>query len=109
MTAHGMTNAFRQVDHLAPAISAGLRGTGPVEESLKGFEEARNQVELAFYYFTRDNMTNQPPSEQALQLYGAIHASQRATDQFFGVLAQTVSPGEFFSPENLQAIMSPSD
>jgi hypothetical protein len=104
-----MTNAFRQVDQLAPAISAGLRGTRPVEESLKSFEETRNQVELPFYHFTRDNMTNQPPPEQALQLFGAIHGNPRATDQFFGVLAQTVSPGEFFAPENLQAIMSPSD
>jgi len=105
-TAHGMTNAFRQVDQLAPAISEGLRGDRPIEESLKDFEETRNQFELPFYHFTRDNMTNQPPPEQALQLFGAIHASPRATNQFFGVLAQTVSPGEFFSPENLQAIMS---
>jgi hypothetical protein len=74
----------------------------------QGSGQSEYEVELPFYHFTRDNMTNQPPSEQALQLFGAIHASSRATDQFFGMLAQTVSADEFFSPENLQAIMSPS-
>ena len=89
-----MTNAFRQVDQLAPAVR-GLRGDRPIEESLKGFEETRNQVELPFYHFTRDDMTNQPPPEQALQLFGAIHASPRDRP-ILRCAGAVVSPGELF-------------
>jgi hypothetical protein len=40
------------------------------------------------------------------QLFGAIHGNQKAMDGFGKVNAGTVSPSEFFSPENIGAIMA---
>ena len=40
------------------------------------------------------------------QLLGAVHGNQEAMDAFVSVTAGTVSPVEFFDPENIGRIMS---
>jgi hypothetical protein len=39
------------------------------------------------------------------QLLGAVHGNQEAMDAFASITAGTVSPVEFFDPENIGRIM----
>ena len=50
----------------------------------------------------------EPPPPEMQQLFGAIHGNQKAMDGFAQVNAGTISPVEFFSPENIGAIMTHS-
>ncbi len=105
-TAHGITNALRQAQLLADAVDAGLAGRRPMEESLADFERRRNEIELPFYDFTYQQGSFDPPPPDALPLFAAVANSPKATSEFFGVFAQTMTPAAFFAPEHLAAIMS---
>ena len=50
--------------------------------------------------------TMAPPPPEMQQLFGAICGNQRAMDGFAQTNAGTMSPAEFFSPENVGAIMA---
>jgi flavin-dependent dehydrogenase len=104
-SAHGITNAFRQASQIAEAVSDGLAGKRPMADALSDFEKRRNQLEGAFYDFTYQQLCLDPPPPEALQLFGAIHNSQETTDAFLGLIAQTTSPADFFSPANLGTLM----
>jgi hypothetical protein len=56
------------------------------------------------YDFTRQLATLEPPPPQMQQLFAAIHCNQKAMDDFARMNAGTISPTEFFSPENVNAI-----
>jgi len=105
-TAHGITNAFRQAQHAADALAEGLSGRRSLDEALADFERQRNDFEFPYYDFTYHQATQQPPDPNVIPLFAAIAKSPRATSDFFGVFAQTMSPAAFFAPENLGAIMS---
>jgi flavin-dependent dehydrogenase len=104
-SAHGITNAFRQAAQVAAAVREGLAGTRLMADALSGFEERRNEVEGAFYDFTYQQATLEPPTPETLQLFEAIHKSQQATDAFLGLFTQTKNPADFFSPANLGKLM----
>ena len=104
-SAHGITNAFRQAARIAEAIGEGLNGERPMADALSDFEKRRNEIEKPFYQFTYEQTTLEPPSPEAIQLFGAIHERQDATDAFFGLFAQTTNPADFFSPANLGKLM----
>jgi flavin-dependent dehydrogenase len=105
-SAHGITNAFRQAAYIADAVSDGLAGKRPMADALSDFERRRNEVEGAFYDFTYQQATLEPPPPEALQLFGAIHKSQAATNAFLGLFAQTTNPAEFFSPAHLGKLLT---
>jgi flavin-dependent dehydrogenase len=104
-SAHGITNAFRQAAHIAEAVSDGLDDRQPMAQALSDFETRRNEIEGAFYDFTYQQATLEPPTPEALQLFEAIRKDQRATDAFLGLFAQTCDPADFFSPDNLGKLM----
>jgi hypothetical protein len=58
------------------------------------------------YARARDAQKGPPPDMQ--QLFGAIHGNQKAMDGFVQVNAGTISPAQFFSPENIGVIMAAS-
>ena len=58
------------------------------------------------YEFTCQLATLELSSSQMQQLFGAIHGNQSAMDGFVQVNASTISPAEFFSPENIGRIMA---
>ena len=43
------------------------------------------------------------------QLFGALRGNQEDTDRFFGTFAGTVSPAEFFAPDNIARIIGESE
>jgi len=107
-SAHGITNAFRQAEYLAEAVTDGLAVPGSMDEALARFEARRNAAELEYYDFTYQQATLEPPPPDAMSLFAAIHRSQAATDAFLGLFAQTVRPSAFFSSANLAAVTGSS-
>ena len=59
------------------------------------------------YDFTCQLATLEPPPPELQQLLGAIHGNQQAMDDFARMNAGTISPAEFFAPENVDAIRPP--
>lgn len=56
------------------------------------------------YEFTCQLATLEPPPPEMQQLFGAIHGNRKAMDDFARMNAGTISPAEFFTPENVKAI-----
>ena len=48
----------------------------------------------------------EPPPPEMQHLFAALRGNQTQTDRFFGALEGTVSIPEFFSPENVQQIVT---
>lgn len=105
-TAQGITNAFRQAQWLADAVDAGLSGRATMPQALAEFQRKRDEFEKPFYDFTWEKGTFQPSPPEAIPFYVAVSKSAEATSGFFGLFAQTTQPKQYFSPENLQKIMS---
>jgi hypothetical protein len=58
------------------------------------------------YEFTCQLAALEPPDEGLQQLLVAIHGNQRLMDGFAQCYAGTISPAEFFAPENVNAIIA---
>jgi hypothetical protein len=56
------------------------------------------------YEFTCMLATLEPPPPDMQHLLGAIHGNQSAMDAFARMNAGTISPAEFFAPENVNAM-----
>jgi hypothetical protein len=70
------------------------------------YQNARDSEVLAMYEFTSQLATLELPPPELQQLLGAIHGNQEAMNGFARVNAGTISPAEFFAPENAQAILA---
>ena len=55
--------------------------------------------------FTTQLATLEPPPPEMQQLLGAVHGNREAMDAFVSVTAGTVSPVEFFDPDNIGRLM----
>jgi flavin-dependent dehydrogenase len=93
ITAQGITDAFRDSELLAQAIDAGFAGRQPLDEALAGYE------------FIVEHATLEPFAPEFQQVMAALRGNQEATNRFFGVIQNTISWGEFFTPENLMQIL----
>ena len=105
ITAQGITDAFRDAELLADALDAGFTGARPLDEALAGYERTRNEATRGLYELTYEFASLAPPSSEQQALFGALRTSPEETNQFFGVVAGTVRPDEFFAPENIGRIM----
>jgi hypothetical protein len=70
------------------------------------YQRTRDEQVRPMYEFTTQLATLKPPPPEMQQLLGAVHGNPEAMDQFVSVVAGTVSPVEFLSPENIGRIMS---
>jgi 2-polyprenyl-6-methoxyphenol hydroxylase-like FAD-dependent oxidoreductase len=105
-TAAGISIAFREADHLAARLHRGLSGQLTMDDALAGLEDERNAFALPLYHFSQQAAQLAPPPEEIVQLFGALVGNQPQIDRYFGIFAHTVAPGDFFSPENMQAILA---
>jgi 2-polyprenyl-6-methoxyphenol hydroxylase-like FAD-dependent oxidoreductase len=105
-TAQGITDAFCGAELVAEAIDAGFGGRRPLEDALADYERQRNEEVLPRYEFTCQLASFEPPSPEMQQLFVALLGNQTETDRFFGTIAGTVSISEFYSPENMQRIVT---
>lgn len=105
ITAQGITDAFRDAELLADALDAGFTGTRPLDEALAGYERTRHEATRGLYELTYEFASLAPPSPEQQALFSALRTSPEETNRFFGVVAGTVRPDEFFAPENIGRIM----
>jgi 2-polyprenyl-6-methoxyphenol hydroxylase-like FAD-dependent oxidoreductase len=105
VTAQGITDAFRDAELLADALDAGSGGGRPLDDALGEYERARNEETRGLYELTYElaSLAAPPPEQQAL--FGALRDNEEEAGRFFGVIAGTVRPDEFFAPDNLARIM----
>ncbi|HEU5244348.1 MAG TPA: NAD(P)/FAD-dependent oxidoreductase [Gaiellaceae bacterium] len=105
ITAQGITDAFRDAELLADALDAGLTGARPLDEALARYECVRNEATRGLYELTYEfaSLAAAGPDQQAL--FGALRGNTEETSRFFGTVAGTVPPDEFFAPQNIGRIV----
>ena len=69
------------------------------------YQRTRDQHALPMYEFTCQLATMTPPPPEMQQLFAAMSGNQKAMDSFVQMNAGTISPAQFFSPENIGAIV----
>ena len=105
ITAQGITDAFRDAELLADALDAGLTGTQPADEALADYERTRNEETRGLYELTYEFASLASPTVEQQALFGALRTNKEDTNRFYGVVAGTVRPDEFFASENLGRIL----
>ncbi len=106
ITAQGISDAFRDAERCVVALDEGLSGARSLDEAMSHYQRDRDARVLPMYEFTCQLAMLESPAPEVLQLFRAIHGNQKAMDGFAQMNAGTVSPAEFFSPENVGAIMA---
>ncbi len=105
ITGQGITDSFRDAEFLAEALHAGFSGRRPLDEPLADFERRRNEAVREMYDMTCQLAALEPPPPELEPLYAALRWDQAEADRFLGTFAGTVSPAEFFAPENVARIV----
>ncbi len=110
ITAAGITNAFRDADTLSTLIHQGLAGgtREAMDQALSSYQTQRDAASLPLMHFTQDMARLAPPTEDVIKLVMALAQNQAQTDRYFGLFGQTVTPTDFFSPENMAQIFGAS-
>lgn len=106
ITAQGISDAFRDAELCVTALDESLTGSRAFEAAMADYQQTRDEQVRPMYEFTTQLATLEPPPPEMQQLLGAVQGNQEAMDQFVSVVAGTVSPAEFLSPENIGRIMS---
>jgi 2-polyprenyl-6-methoxyphenol hydroxylase-like FAD-dependent oxidoreductase len=106
ITAQGINDAFRDAERCAMALHETFSGARSFEAAMRDYQRARDQHVLPMYEFTCQLATLQPPPPDMQQLFGAVHGNRKAMDSFARMNAGTISPAEFFSPENIRATLA---
>lgn len=104
--AHGISDAFHDAELLAEAIDSGLTGRRPLQEALADYEQRRNKTALPLYELNCQMATLEPPPPEMQPLFSALRSNPVEANRYMATLAGTVSPAEFFAPENMARIMN---
>jgi 2-polyprenyl-6-methoxyphenol hydroxylase-like FAD-dependent oxidoreductase len=105
ITAQGIVDAFRDAELLSSALGDAWNGSRSLDDALADYHRRRDEAAIPIYDLTCQLATLAPPPPEMLALLGALPGNQPQTDRFVGVIAGTVSPADFFAPENGAAIM----
>jgi len=106
ITAQGITDAFRDAERLASALDDAFSRKLTFETAMDGYQRSRDEHVLPMYKFTCQLATLAPPPLELQQLFGAISGNQEHMNRFVQMNAGTISPAEFFAPENVGRIMA---
>jgi 2-polyprenyl-6-methoxyphenol hydroxylase-like FAD-dependent oxidoreductase len=107
ITAAGITNALRDADLLSGLVHKGL-STSSLDEALSGYQAQRDAVSVPLLQFAQEMAKLAPPTEDAIKLFMALAGNQPQVDRYYGVFGQTVTPADFFGPENMARIFAPA-
>jgi flavin-dependent dehydrogenase len=105
ITAQGISDAFRDAELCATALDEAFSGGRPFDAAMSDYQLTRDAHVLPIYEFTSDMATMAPPPPEVAQVLAAVARNREASDDFSGVIAGTVSPAQFFAPENIGRIM----
>ena len=106
ITGQGIMDAFLDAELCAAALDKALSGKQPFDAAMSAYQRTRDARVKAMYDFTCHLATLEPPPAETQQLFAAVHGNQQAMDAFARMNAGTISPAEFFAPENVNAIMA---
>ena len=106
ITAQGIMDAFLDAELCAGALDETFSGARPFDEAMADYQHARDRRALPMYDFTCQLASMQPPPPEMQALLGAMHGNRAAMDGFAKVNAGTLSPADFFAPENIGAILA---
>jgi len=106
ITAQGISDAFRDAELCAGALDESFSGARDFDSAMGDYQSTRDQHVLPMFEFTCQLATLEPPPPELQQVLGAVHGNQEAMDGFARVNSGVTSPAEFFSPQNLGAIMA---
>jgi 2-polyprenyl-6-methoxyphenol hydroxylase-like FAD-dependent oxidoreductase len=105
---HGISDAFHDAELLVEAVASGLSGRQSLQEALAGYEKRRNETAMPLYELNCQMATLEPPPPEMQQLLGALRSNPIEASRYVATIAGTISPAEFFAPENLARIMGAS-
>lgn len=105
ITAQGITDAFTDAESLASALDDVFTGQMVFEKAMDGHQRRRDEHVLPMYEFTCQLATMAPPPVELQQLFGAISGNQEHMDSFVQMNAGTISPAQFFAPDNVGRMM----
>ena len=106
ITGQGIMDAFHDAELCAAALDKSFSGARPFEDEMDEYQRMRDARVKAMYEFTCQLATLEPPPPEMQQLFAAVHGKRRAMDDFARMNAGTISPAEFFAPQNVNAIMA---
>ena len=104
ITGQGIMDAFHDAELCAAGLDATLSGAQPFDAAMAHYQAARDSRVRAMYDFTCELATLDPPAPELQQLLAATHGTEPAMDAFAQMNAGTISPADFFAPENVAAI-----
>jgi 2-polyprenyl-6-methoxyphenol hydroxylase-like FAD-dependent oxidoreductase len=104
ITSQGIMVAFHDAELCAAALDQSFSGARSFEAAMDEYQRTRDARVKAIYEFTCQLATLQPPPPEMQQLLAAVHGNRKAMDDFARMNAGTISPAEFFAPENVKAI-----
>ena len=105
ITAQGIPDAFGDAERCSTALDEVFTGVRSFDDALSEFHSTRDAHALPIYEFTTQLATLEAPPVEMQQLLGAVYGNQDAMDAFASITAGTVSPIEFFDPQNIGQIM----
>jgi 2-polyprenyl-6-methoxyphenol hydroxylase-like FAD-dependent oxidoreductase len=106
ITAQGISDAFRDAELCATALDEWMSGARQFDEAMSDYQSARDRDAMPIYEFTAGIASFEPPPPEQVQLFGAIQGNQKASDDFVKMVANVISPAEFFSQENVGKIFA---
>jgi hypothetical protein len=109
ITAQGISDAFRDAEMCTSALDEVFTGARSFADAMLDYQHARDAKVGPMYDFTTQLATLEPPPPEMQQLLGAVYGNRDAMDDFVSVVAGTVSPVEFFDPDNIGRIMRAAD
>jgi flavin-dependent dehydrogenase len=104
ITGQGIMDAFLDAELCAAALDKAFSGVQAFDIAMGDYQRTRDARVKAMYDFTCMLAALDPPPPDLQQLLAAIHGSREAMDGFARMNAGTISPAEFFAPENVNAI-----
>jgi 2-polyprenyl-6-methoxyphenol hydroxylase-like FAD-dependent oxidoreductase len=108
ITAQGITDAFDDAEACVTALQSVFEGRRPFAAAMAEYQQRRDEEVRLMYELTCQSALLEPPPPETRFLLSAIRTSQEAMDGFVQMNAGTLSRAEFFSPQNIAAIMSAS-
>jgi hypothetical protein len=87
-------------------LDEALTGARSFDEAMGDYQRGRDEHVLPMYEFTTQLASLEPPPPEMQQLFGAIAANTEASHGFAQMNAGTISPAQFFAPDNIGGIMA---
>lgn len=106
ITAAGITGALRDAQLLGGLLHEGLSGARTLDAAMADYGPKRDQMAEPLHRFAQDMAQLQPPPPEMMPVFAALAHQPRQADRYFGLFGQTVMADDFFSPENLGAILN---